>query len=118
VLASTLVLVGRPSARSFAFQAIGANALFAIAEYVLLRSARGAWIDLAARALAAVHDPGTPGASVDLARAWCYWTERSRVFVYELGVSFLAAVALTRPRTKIYFAEAAAAAEGAEEDGG
>ena len=36
--------------------------------------------------------------------------------VQALGVPFLAAVALTRPRTKTYFAEAAAAAEGAEEE--
>lgn len=116
VVASTLVLLGRPSARTFAFQALGANALFAILEYVLLRHVRGAWVDIAARAIATIQESTLPPGTVELTRFWGYWMERLRLFFFELGVPFVAAIALLRPRTKIYFAEAAAAAESAEEE--
>jgi len=116
VLSATLVLAGRPNARTFALQAIGANAVFAVIEYLLLRHARGAWIDMAARAAAVIQDVNLPGDPVELTRVWGFWIERLRLVLMELGIPFLAALALTRPRTKVYFAEAAAAAEGAEEE--
>lgn len=116
VLASTMVLVGRPSSRTFALQAIGANAVFAVIEYVALRHARGQWIDLAARAASVIQDPTIPGDAGDLTRSWGYLTERIRLVFVELGIPLLAAIALTRPRTKTYFADAAAAADGAEEE--
>mgnify|MGYP000476129895 CR=1 FL=1 len=42
--------------------------------------------------------------------------ERIRLAVFELGIPFLGALVLTRPRIKVYFAEAAAASDGAEEE--
>lgn len=116
IVASTLVLLGRPSARSFALQALGLNALFAIVEYVLLRHVRGVWIDIAARAIATIQDPSVPGGTAEFMRFWGYWAERGRLFLFELGVPVVAAIALLRPRTRVFFEEAAAAAEGAEEE--
>lgn len=116
VLASTMVLVGRPSSRAFALQALGINAVFVVVEYVLFHTLRGAWIDVAARAASAIRDPGFPGDPSELTRLWGYSIERGRLLFFELGVSFLGALALTRSRTKLYFAEAAAAAESAEEE--
>jgi hypothetical protein len=116
VLAATLVLLGRPSARSFALQALGANAVFAVVEYILLRHARGAWIDVAARAAAIIQDPLPPTGPVELTRFVGFLWERMTLVLVELGIPFIGALALTRPRTKIYFADAAAAAESAEEE--
>jgi hypothetical protein len=116
VMASTLVLVGRPSSRGFALQALGANAAFAILEYVLLRHARGQWIEVAARAAAVIQDPALPASPVEYTRFIGFMIERGRLVLFELGIPFLAAVALTRPKTKTYFAEVAAAAASAEEE--
>lgn len=116
VLASTMVLVGRPSSRSFALQSLGANAAFAVLEYVLLRHARVAWIDLAAGAASIIHDPALPVSPAEYTHFVGFMIERGRLVLFELGIPFLAAIALTRPRTKLYFAEAAAAAESAEEE--
>jgi hypothetical protein len=114
VLAATLVLVGRPSARTFALQAICANAVFAVIEYVALRQVRGAWIDIMIRVAPAMHDDAL--SSPEAVAGFCFWIERVRLVGAELGIPLLGAIALTRPRTKTYFAEAAAAAEGAEEE--
>ncbi len=116
VLGSTMVLVGRPSSRNLALQALGANAAFAILEYVLLRHARGLWIDLAASAASIIQDPTLPASSSEYTRFIGYMIERGRLVLFELGIPFLAVLALTRPRTRTYFAEAAAAAESAEEE--
>lgn len=116
VLGSTLVLLGRPSARSFALQALGVNAVAAVAEFVLLRHARGLWIDMAARAASVIQDPSLPGPPGEYAHLIGYMLERAHLVLLDLGIPLLAAVALTRPRTKTYFAEAAAAAESAEEE--
>lgn len=116
VLASTLVLIGRPSSRSFALQATIANAAFAILEYFLLRHARGLWLDIAARAAEVIQDPALPETPAQYARHIGVLLEHGRLILFDLGIPFLAAVALTRPRTKTYFAEAAAAAESAEEE--
>ncbi len=116
VLASTLVLLGRPTARSFALQATLANALFAVIEYVALRNVRGIWVDFLVRASAVITDPTMPAGTAELAGPIAYWLDRFRLVFLGLGVPFLATFALTRARTKVYFAQAAAAAESAEEE--
>lgn len=117
VLASTMVLAGRPTARTFAFQAILVNALFAVAEYVALRHVRASFVDMTARAVLAVQDPAAPGAATfEMVRTWGFSVERMRLVFLELGVPLLAMLALTRQRTKVFFAEAAAAAQSAEEE--
>lgn len=115
VLAATLVLVGRPSARTFALQAIFANAAFAVFEYAALQQVRGEWIRIAVGAASIMQDPTLPKDPEELAKL-CFWSERFMLIGVELGIPLLAAIALTRARTKTYFADAAAAAEGAEEE--
>ncbi|MBK8255176.1 MAG: hypothetical protein IPK82_21255 [Polyangiaceae bacterium] len=115
IFASTTVLLGRPTARVFALQSLGANAIFAIIEYALLKQVRGTYIDMAARGAALINDPTSSLSLPEFAHLIGYWLERV-IFAARLGVPFAAALALTTQRTKVFFAEAAAAAESAEEE--
>ena len=111
VLAATLVLAGRPSARTFALQMLGANAVVAVAEYAIFRDLRAQWIDAAVTSLQVL--PGIE-AYGDM-RQYLYFIERAVLVLVQVGVPLAGAIALTRPRTRTYFAEVAAAAESTEE---
>ena len=71
---------------------------------------------MASRAAVIIQDPTVPEGPVAFMQFWGFWVERTKLAFFELGVPLLAALALTRPRTKTYFEEVAAAADGAEEE--
>lgn len=116
VLASSLAMAGRPGARSLALQALFVNAAFLALAYALTRSVRGACIDAMVRAIDALPRPTqkwADAASREVARFW--WEARFKLIVVDLGTLAVGAIALTRPRTKLYFDAVAEAAESAEE---
>lgn len=113
VVASGLAMRGRKGARGFALQMLAANALLTLVDYMLTRGIRSAWID----ALAQTGEvfpalPADAGAPSDKVLLW--WLARTR-FVFKLGALVLAAVALTRTKTKAFFDAVARATEQAEE---
>ncbi len=107
VLASGAALAGRPSARSFALQAIAANALFAALDYGLSEPIRDAMahalaadeLKQASSAMGNYH----PDDTLQVRESLHLWVERMRFIVLEFGVFGAAAVALTRQRTKVFF---------------
>jgi hypothetical protein len=122
VVASGLAMRGRKGARALALQVLAANAMLALADYVLTRSIRSAWIEAVAQTgemLPAL--PAQSGASSE--QAFWTWTTRrpllwwsARIwFVLDLGALVLAAIALTRAKTKVFFDAVARATEQAEE---
>jgi hypothetical protein len=114
VVASGLAMAGRPGARSLALQALVANAALAVISYVVMRDVRGVWIEAVARAGDGLP-PLEPGHAQLLERRFLWWLERMRLATFDLGALGIAALALTRQRTKIFFEAVAEAAETTEE---
>ncbi len=113
VIMSGLAMGGRPGVRGFALQAVAANAAFAVLDYVLTRNVRAGWIEEVARA-GEMLPPALPQREIFSTREFWWWLARARLLVLDLGVPLLAAIALARERTRLYF-NAVAAAESAEE---
>lgn len=114
VTAAAMAIAGRPGSRSFAVQAIGANAIFAVAAYVLSGEVRAAWIDALARSGGSVEIDSGGGAGagppLDLRSAsFWYLYCRTGLFV-ELSVLGAAFAALMSRRTRA-FTDAVARAE-------
>jgi hypothetical protein len=94
----------------------------AVTSFVLLRSARFAWIDAVVR-VQEVLPRLPPQASEGEHHLWTwlmdrrvwYWAARMRLVVVDIGALGLAALALTRGKTKAFFEAARRAAEQAEE---
>ena len=115
LVASGHALTGRKGARGLALQALVANAGFAAVEYVLMRGVRAVWIEDVVRAAAALPSLD-PDQGFLLYRAFWWWIERVRFAVFDVGLFVVAAFALTRRRTKLFFEAAeAAAADSADE---
>lgn len=114
IIMSGLAMGGRPGVRAFALQAVAANALLAIVDYALTRSVRAGWIEAVARA-GEMLPRELPQREMMMDHATWWWLERVRFGVFELGAFALAALALTRQRTRDYFDAVAEAAESAEE---
>jgi hypothetical protein len=114
VIMSGLAMSGRPGVRALALQVVVANALLAVADYALTRSVRAGWIDAVARA-GEMLPQALPQRDIVMNHATWWWVARIRFGVFELGVFALAALALTRRRTRGYFDAVAEAAESAEE---
>ncbi len=112
--ASAGALGGRPGARGLALQALAATAAFAAIEYALTRGMRGAWIAEVVRAGASLPVDLPERRSLTSPGLW-WAAERVRFFVFELGSLALAAVALTRERTRAYFDAVREAAEGSQD---
>lgn len=110
LVASGLAMAGRPGARALALQALAANAVLAAIEYGLTRSVRGVWIEDVVRAGALIPRL-PPEQAFILSRTFWWWIERVRFALVDVGIFTLAAVALTRPRTKTFFDAVAAAAD-------
>ena len=91
-----------------------AHALLATVDYALTRSVRTAWVEAAART-GEMLPRGFPEREVWTAHATYWWLARVSFDVFELGSFAVAAIALTRQRTKAYFDAVARAAESAEE---
>ncbi len=114
VVASGLAMGGRRGARSLALQAIGANALLAALTFALTPAVRAAYIDGVLRAVDTVALPPGDRAIFVNPRA-IQWLLRIKFVTYDLGTLALGALALTRARTRTYFAATARAAESADE---
>jgi len=118
VLASGFALVGRPRSRSLALQLVVANAILALVEYELLTPVRDAMLQAAA--VDAVEGGGLGAEVQELSRdeavaavqSLYLWVERLRLLTLEAGVYGGAALALTRQRTKDFFAAVAAELNG------
>jgi hypothetical protein len=122
VIASGLAMRGRKGARALALQVLAANAILALIDYVLTRSIRSAWIEAVAQTGEMLPMlPVAPGAPSDEA-LWTWTTRRTLLwwsariwFVLDQGALVLAALALTRAKTKVFFDAVARATEQAEE---
>lgn len=110
VLASGLAMSGRRGSRSLVLQAIAANALLATVAYVATRGVRAAWIEVVVRA-AVVLPEAAP--QRDANALW--WATRIKLVLFDLGPLALAWLALTRPRTRLFFDAVARTSEGAED---
>jgi hypothetical protein len=107
VVASGLAMGGRQGARGLALQAVGANALLAVTAFALTPALRAAYSDSLLRAAEQLPVPsGERAMFANL--GLIQWGMR-------VGALGLAAVALTRTRTKTYFEAMARAAESADE---
>jgi hypothetical protein len=111
VVSSGLAMGGRRGARALALQAICAHVAFAAVDYALTRNVRAAGFDAYTRAAFemgnGVQDPfGVSG----------WWRERIAYVVFHGLTMAIGVFALTRERTKAFFAAVARATERAEED--
>jgi hypothetical protein len=110
VVASGLALGGRPGSRGFALQVLAVSLAFAAVDYGLTRSMRGAWIEMAAQA-GTLLPPNVPEREL-LTTPSLWWTAlRVQFVVSELCALGVAALALTRARTRSYFDAVAASTE-------
>jgi hypothetical protein len=123
VIASGLAMRGRRGARTLALQALAANAVLALADYMLTRNVRSTWIEAVAHTRELLPRlTARPSANFGDAfwgwmttRSVLWWYERIRFVLFDLGALMLAAFALTRAKTKVFFDAVARAAEQAEE---
>jgi len=121
VVASGLAMSGRRGARSLALQAISANVLFVLVHFALTAPVRAAWVDAAIRTLdTATHAFDTAGLppeerAVFLNPRVFHWILRLKLVIFDLFPLALAALALTRARTKVYFEAVARATKSADE---
>jgi len=122
VIASGMAMSGRPGARSLALQALLANVVLAVTSFVLLRGVRYAWIEAVVRVgevLPSLPESASPQQQqaweVVIGRSMWLWLSRIRLVVIDIGLFALAALALTRARTKAFFEAVRRATEQAEE---
>lgn len=121
VIASGMVMSGRPGSQRLAMQALLANAALATLTFWLMRHARYAWADTVVRTRAMMPDLATP-VPPELVEWWTrmqerrfwLWLPRLWLVLFDVGALLLAALTLTSARTKAFF-EAAEAAS-AEQD--
>ena len=111
VVASGLAMGGRRGARSLALQALGANAILVILTFLLTPFQRAAYLEGVLHAVESL-----PPAQRELATpAILQWGLRIRLLIFDLGVFAVAALALTRARTRTYFEAVSRATEGPED---
>ncbi|MBI4956288.1 MAG: hypothetical protein HY908_30000 [Myxococcales bacterium] len=114
--ASVGALAGRGWGRNLALQAIGAAGVFAVVEFAMLGPVR-AEVARAVGREAAATEPGHGGddqAAVEYARL-AHAAEWGRFLLFEIVVLGGAALALTRPRARAFYAARAREAGTAEE---
>jgi hypothetical protein len=112
VVASFLALGGRRGARSLALQAIVANAVLAGIAFSVTPFIRSAMVDGVTQAVGTLTVPANEAAdAVRVVR----WIMQTALITY-LGSLAVGALALTRPRTKLFFDAMARVTEGP--DGG
>jgi hypothetical protein len=111
VVSSGLAMGGRRGARALALQAICAHVAFAAVDYALTRNVRAAGFDAYARAALDLS-----GGIKDPFVAWGWWRERVAYVLFHGVTMAIGVFALTRERTKAFFAAVARATERAEED--
>jgi hypothetical protein len=111
VVASGLAIGGRKGARGLALQALAANAVLVVAAFALTPFQRAAYVD---GFLKAVENASIPAPQREaFTPSMLLWIVRTR-FVLDLSVLALGALALTRARTKDFFAAVARAKEDQE----
>jgi hypothetical protein len=111
VVASGLAIGGRKGSRSLALQALAANAVLVVATFALTPFQRAAYVEgfLSAVDAASLSAPQREAYTPDNLA----WIARSR-FALDLVVLALGALALTRRRTRDFFAAVARAKEDQE----
>lgn len=110
VIASGLAMSGRRGSRSLVFQAILANALFAVLAYVATVRVRATWIEVVARAAISLPESAPQR---DANALW--WATRIKLVLFDLTPLLLAFIALTREKTRIFFDAVARQTESTEE---
>jgi hypothetical protein len=113
VIASGLAMGGRRGARGLAMQAILANAAFAALAFALTPFVRAAYVDGVLKALDTLSLP-EPQREALVTPGFYHWGMRLRFALHLTGLA-LAALALTRDRTKTFFEAVARATETREE---
>jgi hypothetical protein len=113
IIASGLAMSGRRGSRNLVLQALLANAIFAIAAYVLTRPVRAAYVDELVRA--AQKLPAGPQRDQFGNSAVVWWLWRIRLVLLDLGPLLVAWWAVTRERSKAFFDAVARATESAED---
>lgn len=114
VLTSVAAMNGRRGARGMAMQAIAANALLALLDFVLTRSVRAEWIEAVGRAseMLPVAKAGARREDIEAQQAlfammrnrqFWFWAERIRLVLLEVAIFGSALFSLSRPRTKRFF---------------
>jgi hypothetical protein len=112
VVASGLAIGGRRGSRSLALQALAGNALLVIATFALTPFQRTAYIQ---GVLTAVETATIPTAQREaLTPGTLEWIVRIRFLLFDLVILALGALALTRARTRDFFAAVARAKEDQE----
>ena len=106
---------GRRGARALALQAIAVNVAFVAVDYAAAHAARPC--GLRSRRSRATGDdhPDTPDVAAFANRAVGWWMERSFAMFHVLMLA-AGALALSRPRAKLFFEASARAADRAEEE--
>lgn len=121
VAASATVLAGRPGSRSFALQAILANAAFAVASYILTQPIREAWVAAVAVDASTLDFSKLPQgilqpAGVDFSGASFWYTRARFALGMELAVLSIAGAAVLSQRTRIFMDAVARAEERLERE--
>lgn len=114
VATSAMVLSGRRNARSFVLQALGANAIFSVVDYLLTASVREQWI---ADMVHAASELGVPKTWPDLRSSEFFrWVSWLALIVVELGMLAVGAAAVLAKRSGVFLEAAAARERLARED--
>jgi hypothetical protein len=110
VVAAGAALAGRRDVRSFTLQVVAASAALVAIDWVLMAQVREVMAEVVATDAVDNGVGNLPDMdreqSLDVVRSIHLWAEMFRLAVLEIGVFGGAAVALTRQRTKDYFAAA------------
>jgi hypothetical protein len=115
IVTCAMAMAGRGSSRSYALQALAANALFAIADHVLSAPIREAWI--ASVVAAAAELPLTAPEHQMLHEPRFFdGLEAARLILFQLVALGAAALALFSSRTRAFCAAVAEAERGREEE--
>jgi hypothetical protein len=114
IIASGLAMSGRRGSRGLVLQALLANALFAVAAYVLTRPVRAAYVDELVHA-AQKLPAGSPQRAQFGSSPVVWWIWRIRLVLLDLAPLAVAWWAVTRERSKAFFDAVARATEGAED---
>ncbi|MFT3775027.1 MAG: hypothetical protein QM820_57500 [Minicystis sp.] len=114
VIGSGLAMGGRRGARSLALQVIAANALLAIAAYLLTRGVRTGWIEVVMGTASALPE-ASPQRAAFGEPATLWWAARIKLIFFDLGPLALGVLALSSGRTRTFFDAVAHATESAED---
>ncbi len=112
VVASAMVLSGRTGARSFAVQALSANAVLALVDYFVTKPVRTQWFEEWSRSGVLMDDPYVAPLVSPAALEW--WSGVG--LALETGIPLVALFAVLSRRSQTFFVAAAQAEQGRERE--